>query len=288
MTADMLDRRRLLHVAAALPLSALPLPSPLLAAGKVDERSHASRRLGRELPYLTYGAGMPGPGAPVVYLLHGHGGSEWAWVRAGDAIATADRLVAAGVLPPLHLVMPGVGNSWYVDSLAHGPVATAMLEEWMPAVEAALQGDPGRRALIGLSMGGYGALHLGLAEPARWRFLGALSPAIFTPEGGGFSELQLRLFDGAFGEPFDRVRYAAADPFGHIPALAAAARRPEVYLACGEDDFFGLDEGTLAFHRALALAEVPAAVAIKPGAHDWAFWRAELPLALAAFAGGLA
>jgi len=284
----MLDRRRLLRTAAALPLAALPLPSPPLAAGEVVERIHASRRLGRALPFLTYAAGAPGSGAPVVYLLHGHGGSEWAWVRAGGAVATAERLVAAGVLPPLHLVMPGVGNSWYVDNPAHGPVATALLEEWMPAVEAGLEGDPGRRALIGLSMGGYGVLHLGLAEPARWRFLGALSPAIFSPEGGDFTELQLGLFAGAFGEPFDRVRYAAADPFGRIPALAAAARRPEVYLSCGEDDFFGLDEGTLAFHRALAMAEVPAAVAIKPGAHDWAFWRAELPVALTALAGGLA
>lgn len=282
MTAAMLDRRHLLSTLSGLPLLALPSP-----AAAVSEAAHASEVLGRDIPYLVHAAGAPEPGAPVVYLLHGHGGSEWSWVRAGAAVETADALVAQGVLPPLHLVMPGVGNSWYVDGPVHGPMATALLEKWMQAVEAQLQSDRSRRALIGLSMGGYGALHLGLAEPLAWRFLGALSPAIFMPESG-FTELQIRLFAGAFGEPFDIVRYAAADPFGRIPALAALERRPDIYLSCGEDDYFGLDEGTRAFHRTLARAEVPARLAIKPGAHDWAFWRAELPEALGHFARAIA
>ena len=273
----MLDRRRLLLLAAA------SLAGPALASTEaIDAASYWSPALGRSLPYLVHPAGAPGVGAPVVYLLHGHGGNEWDWVRAGGAVDTALTLVEAGRLPPLHLVLPGAGNSWYVDG--PGPdaaMATALLDELMPAVEARLGADRGRRAVIGLSMGGYGALHLGLQRPESFRFVGGLSPAIFLP-GSDFSELQRLLFDGAFGDPFDPARHAAADPFALVPGLAAAEARPVIHLACGDEDYFGLDAGTRAFGEALDAAGVPATVRIVPGRHDWAFWRAELPLALTA------
>jgi S-formylglutathione hydrolase FrmB len=276
----MLDRRQfLLALATATAVAARPA---LAAAAEVVEAAHWSPRLGRTLPYLASAVGAPGPGAPVVYLLHGHGGSEWDWLSAGRARETALGLVEAGVLPPLHLVTPGVGNSWYVDGPEpHGPVATVLLDEVMPTVERALAVDPEQRAIVGLSMGGFGALHLGLRDPGQWRFIGALSPAIFTP-GNGFSDLQLHLFSGAFGQPFDADRFAAADPFALLPGLARASPPPAFYLSCGADDYFGLDDGTRAFGAALAAAGVPATVRIEPGRHDWTFWRAELPEALTA------
>jgi S-formylglutathione hydrolase FrmB len=275
----MLDRRQFI-LAAAIGVAVRPA---LAASAGVVEAAYWSPSLGRSLPYLTSAVGAPGPGAPVVYLLHGHGGGEWDWLRAGGARETAIRLVEAGVLPPLHLVTPGVGNSWYVDGPEpHGPVATVLLDELMPTAEQALAVDPERRAIIGLSMGGFGALHLGLRQPEQWRFIGALSPAIFTPESS-FSDLQLHLFSGAFGEPFEADRYAAAEPFARVPDLAQTASPPAFYLSCGVDDYFGLDAGTRAFGAALADAGVPATVQIRPGRHDWAFWRAALPEALMAF-----
>ena len=274
----MLERRQFL-LAAALTFAARPL---LAASAEVIEAAYWSPALGRSLPYLTCAVGAPGPGAPVVYLLHGHGGGHWDWLRAGGARETALALVETRVLPPLHLVMPGVGNSWYVDGPEpHGPVATVLQGEFMPVVERALAAEPAWRAMIGLSMGGYGALHLALAHPADWRFVGALSPAIFAP-GTHFPELQLGLFSGAFGEPFEWARYAAADPFARVSALADVASPPVFYLSCGADDVFGLDEGTRAFGEVLAAAGVAATVHIEPGYHDWAFWRAALPEALAA------
>lgn len=254
----------------------------------VVEAAYWSPRLGRSLPYLTAAVGAPTAGAPVVYLLHGHGGGEWDWLRAGGARETARRLLQAGVLPPLHLVLPGVGNSWYVDGPApHGPVATVLLDAFMPEVERTLSAGAAGRGMIGLSMGGFGALHLGLRQPERWRFIGAISPAIFTPDNG-FSDLQVRLFSGAFGAPFEAERYAAADPLAGVPDLARRPSPPAFYLSCGKDDFFGLAEGTRAMGRALAAAGVPATVRILSGGHDWAFWRAELPAALTAFGRAIA
>ena len=280
----MLDRRRFLLLATAcLGLTALA------GTEAVDQAAYWSPALGRDLPYLVHPVGAPGPGAPLIYLLHGHSGSEWDWVRAGAAIETAGAAVESGQLLPLHLVLPGVRNSWYVD--APKPpgeaMATALLDGLMPAVEAQLGADRTSIGIIGLSMGGFGALHLGLQQPERFRFIGALSPAL-CPPGSPISERQRNVFADAFGEPFDHTRYAAADPFGRVAACAAASTRPLVHLACGKDDELGFAAGTGAFAQALAEASIPASVRIVPGRHDWAFWRAELPHALAAFSGTVA
>lgn len=277
----MLDRRQFLLLSASA--AALATAGPAHASrDRITASTYWSPVLGRALPYLTYSAADAGDDTPVLYLLHGHGGGEWDWVRAGGAIETVEEMIEARMLPPLHLVLPGVGNSWYVDGPApHGPVATTLLDGLMPEVEQALAPKAAWRAVIGLSMGGFGALHLGLQDPEDWRFIGALSPAIFPP-GSDFPGFQLELFAGAFGNPFDRARFDAADPFNRVPALARAGERPYLYLSCGIDDFFGLAMGTRAFGEALAEAEVPATVLIKPGRHDWAYWRAELPEALAA------
>ncbi len=274
----MLDRRQFLLATAAAAAFARPLRAD---RNRIAAAAYWSPVLGRGLPYLTYSAVGAGRASPILYLLHGHGGGEWDWVRTGGAIETVDALIEAGELPSLHLVLPGVGNSWYVDGPEpHGPVATALLDGLMPVVEQGLAAEAPWRAMVGLSMGGFGALHLGLRQPERWQFIGALSPAIFTP-GSEFSGFQLTLFSGAFGDPFDRARYERADPFGRVAALPDAVGRPELYLSCGIDDLFGLAQGTRAFGDALAEASVAATVLIKPGRHDWPFWRAELPEALA-------
>lgn len=281
--ATSFDRRFFLAGAASLAVGT----GAIAAKAEIEPRAFAGAGLGRPLPYIAHATPGAGPGSPIVYLLHGHGGDEWSWVRAGAALETAEALVAQGELPPLHLVLPGVGNSWYVDSERHGPVATTLLDGLMPALEAELAVDPDRRGLIGLSMGGFGTLHLGLREPERFRYLGALSPAVFEPDAA-FPDIQLGLFAGAFGEPFDPSLFAAADPFNRIPLAAAASRPPEFYLATGADDYFGLEIGTFAFYRALEEAGVPAQVRILDGQHDWAFWRAQLPTALRRFAAAIA
>ncbi len=278
-----LDRRLFLAGAAALAAA----PRVMAAEADIAPRAFTDAALGRPLPYIAHSTAGVGPGSPIVYLLHGHGGSEWSWVRAGAALETAEALVATGELPPLHLVLPGVGNSWYVDSERHGPVATTLLDGLMPALEAELAVDTDRRGLIGLSMGGFGTLHLGLREPERFRLLGALSPAVFEPDAA-FPDIQLNLFAGAFGEPFDPSLFAAADPFNRIPLAAAAARPPHFYLAAGADDYFGLEIGTFAFYRALDEAGVTAQVRILDGQHDWAFWRDQLPATLRRFAAAIA
>ena len=78
-----------------------------------------STALGRSLAYSLYlpdGWSADGPPVPAIYLLHGHGGGENDYLNAAELEAIADRLIAEGALPPVLIVMPDGGNSWYVDA----------------------------------------------------------------------------------------------------------------------------------------------------------------------------
>ncbi|MEZ5863605.1 MAG: hypothetical protein R3D25_05830 [Geminicoccaceae bacterium] len=105
------DRRLFLAGAASL----VAAPRPGAAQAGIEARAFAGAGLRWPLPYIAYATTGAGRGDPIVYLLHGHGGSEWSWVQAGAALETAEALVAPGEpgVAALHLAaLPGVGNSW--------------------------------------------------------------------------------------------------------------------------------------------------------------------------------
>jgi hypothetical protein len=85
---------------------ALALPRALAgtAAGAAEVRfgiAVPSPALGHEIPYVLYEpAPAPAPGErwPELYLLHGLGDDERAWVTLGRAAETLDRLIAEGKL----------------------------------------------------------------------------------------------------------------------------------------------------------------------------------------------
>ncbi len=259
-------------------LLVLLLTSITAAAEVLRGLEQESALLGRAIPYSLYRPDDGGDARlPVLYLLHGHGGNENDWSGVGGL---AEALRARPDLPPMLVVMPGLGNSWYVDSAAFGPVATAFLREFVPAVEARWNGDPGHRAIAGLSMGGFGALHLALRAPAMFDAVGAFSPAILAP-GTPIDAVQRRLFGAAFGEPFDRRRFDRADPFRQLARLPATAPLPTFYLMSGDDDEFGLEMGTIRFYLVLRAAGQRPELRIRDGGHRWPLWRRELPAFLA-------
>lgn len=140
----------------------------------------ASSRLGRPIPYAIY---LPKEHSvvgservakserhfPVLYLLHGYGDNEQAWLKLGGIDATLDRLIGGGVLQPLIVVMPMAGNSWYVDDArdnGFGPVFSALVGDLVAGIDqqyATLACREGR-AIGGLSMGGFGAALAGVTQ----------------------------------------------------------------------------------------------------------------------------
>jgi enterochelin esterase family protein len=265
-------------------------------AGEVDaDRILRSETLGRELPYALYlpdaYAAEPDRRFPVVYLLHGHGGDSTTWVRAGELERTADRLIETGAIPPLIVVMPGVGNSWYVDSagsMTGGMMAKALVRDLVGHIDAHLRTIAGRsgRALAGQSMGGFGALHLAFRHPDRFVAVASLSGALFVAMPGPATTRDL--FGDVFGEPFEPAAYRAASPLGHTSVLAAGGPVPAIYLASGDDDYFGFWRGAALLFMELHDAGIPAELRITDGGHDWTYWADALDPALRFVAARLA
>ena len=253
-----------------------------LAGGSVETSLRAeSPILGRDLAYSVYlPKPMPDTPLPVIYLLHGLGGNERDWLRIGKIRETADALIAKGDIPPLAIVMPGAGNSWYVDSAAHGSVESALLGDFFPHVEKVhgLRTDAKGRFVAGLSMGGYGALRLAILHPGRFRGAASLSGAIF-PDLASTTEItngQIRMFKGAFGEPFAPDIYNRLNFFTGLRAFKAAKPRPDLYISVGDDDGFRLYEGAVDLYLRLKRLRLPVEMRIVDGDHNWRLWRDDI------------
>lgn len=265
---------RVLLAAAIAVAAAVPA-----AAGTLEERAFQSAAIGREIPAVVYRPDRADGPLPVLYLLHGYGGGEGDWMSAGAA-ATADTVFAEPGAVPLLIVMPGVGNSWYVDSSRHGAWGRAVADDLPDAVDAAYPTDRRRagRFAAGLSMGGYGALRLAVHHPGRFRAAAALSPAIFedVTAAAEFPDFQIEFFAGAFGEPLQPAAFNARNVFDRLAAIRPASTPLGFYLMTGDHDGLDLWRGTLRFFRAARGAGHAAELRVRDGDHEWPLWRDEL------------
>ena len=132
---------------------------------------------------------------PVLYLLHGMGGDEEAWLTQGRAAQILDNLIAEGAVEPMIVVMPN-GNA--SQEAAPGethfglvPPTVALphtmdgaFEEAFPDIIAYVdrtyrtKADKQHRAIAGLSMGGFHSLHTSKQYPDMFDYVGLFSAAI--------------------------------------------------------------------------------------------------------------
>ncbi len=116
--------------------------------------------------YLPESYRKEGVGYPVIYNLHGRGGSY----KSGGAFRAAmKKAIADGILPPVIAVYPdGTKNGWYADSKDRSIlIETHIIREIIPWVDANYNTKVSRdfRLIQGFSMGGYGASLLAAKFP---------------------------------------------------------------------------------------------------------------------------
>jgi enterochelin esterase family protein len=227
-------------------------------------RSFDSPALGGPMKYSIYlPSGYHDPKQqktryPVVYLLHGVGDNERAWPRLGRVESTADRMIATGEFPPVIIVMPASGKSWYVDSGAiggPGDFATAVRDDLRLHVEATYRAlaDRGGRFIAGFSMGGYGALRLAFTRPDLYLATAAMSSALWwrlTPQSR-LNAHQEKIFDGSFGRPFDPVRFMARRPDAYLDDVKNFTGHLGIYPHAGDDDRFATHVSTMKLYMAM-------------------------------------
>ena len=200
---------------------------------------------------------------PVLYLLHGHGGDYQNWVTETAVATLADQYNMIVVMPD------GNTDKWYTDSpvnkqfryrsyIAHD-VVNYIDQHYRTIATAA------GRGISGLSMGGYGALHIGLQHPELFGALGSTSGGVDPRDFAGKWGL-----NEVLGAPATQAsNWQAAAIINQIATLKQ--HRQLLYLDCGSDDFF--IEVNRQLHQALRTNNISHYYAEWPGSHNWDYWR---------------
>ncbi|MDB5241581.1 MAG: esterase [Spirosoma sp.] len=226
---------------------------------------------------------------PVVYLLHGYGDNETSWVQFGEADRIADTDIKSGELPPMIIVMPNGGATFFVNDYQNKVRYEDMfVQELIPHIDSSFRTRTQRefRAISGLSMGGFGSLTLAMHHPDLFGSCAALSAGIRTDEGfmsipdERYNLVFAPVFSGpAKGEERLTVAWKRNSPI----TLAKSAPEGDLskirwYIDCGDDD--ALTVGNSMLHMALLDRKIPHEYRVRDGAHTWTYWRTGLPDAL--------
>ena len=211
---------------------------------------------------VGYGIAWPpgtrdGDPLPVCFALPGRGG--------GPPMGFADHvsgLVERGESPPYAMVGVDGGVSYWHDRASGEDRLSMLLHEVIPlcARRHQLGGGGRKRAIIGWSMGGYGALLAAETEPKLFAAVVAVSPAVWT----SYDAMMLGPRD-AFDDAAD---FAVHDVIGHADRLAGVNLR----IDCGlSDPFYGY-----VTHLEAALPEPPSG-GYSRGGHDQDYWQRVAP-----------
>jgi S-formylglutathione hydrolase FrmB len=200
---------------------------------------------------------------PVLFQLHGLSDDCDAWLERSNLVRHV-----AGM--PLVVALPDGGTHMYSNWRSSGRLGKANYESLIiDDITAHLQRHfhvtDGPWAIGGLSMGGYGALKLGMKYPDRFASIYAHSSKIDWRN----TELDLSLIV----DPDD------LDLLVHAERVMQRERQPVLSFDCGTED--RLLEENRQFHEDLDRIGLAHHYAEYEGGHDWDYWDLHVREALA-------
>ncbi len=241
---------------------------------RLQDVSFKSVSLQREMQYRVILPAKVSKGEvlPVIYLLHGGGGGFRDWSNYSDVAKYA----AQGFL----LVMPEGGSAYYTNA-ADRPqdrYEDYIVHDLLSDVESRFPVSRSRaqRAIVGISMGGFGAVKIGLKYPELFSFAGGISPALDVPSRP-FSIKRIqqwRAHRSIFGEWQGAVQ-KQNDPYVLV-TTSNPETVPYLYLSCGDKE--GLLPANRKFANLLTQYRFRYEFHVISGGHDWNQWNAVLPL----------
>jgi S-formylglutathione hydrolase FrmB len=264
-------------------------PTSSAATGRIECNSLPSKILAHPVNYCvilppSYDADKTRR-YPVLYFFHGLGDNEQTFIHTGGFNLVED-LWERGQIGQFLIVTPNAGTSFYVNS-HDGKVRYEdfLVQEFLPGIEGRYRARPGRanRGVSGVSMGGYGALHLAFHHPELFSSVSAHSaaiidklPAFIAPTAGG--GMRSRVLGGTFGSPPDPAFWDRNSPL--TLARSANPAGMQIYFDCGDQDDFGFETGATALDKILSLRHIAHEAHIYPGRHDWQYFAEHLPASL--------
>ena len=209
---------------------------------------------------------------PVIYLLHGQSDNCSGWTRY-TAIERYARTRDVAI------IMPEVQRSYYTD-MAYGVNYFKYVSQELPAFCQRIFGLSKKRELnfvMGLSMGGYGALKCALNKPEQYAGCGAFSAVtdIRRLIGNAQEEWWKHELIGMFGPSL------TVPPEGDLFALAEKAdpaAMPRFFMTCGEQDTLYPEDTRMAELLESRGCEIE--YRHWEGAHSWDLWEKSFALAM--------
>ena len=204
---------------------------------------------------------------PVLYLLHGSGGDEDAWLDQGRAAQILDNLIAQGKAKPMIVVFtngnisqeaaPGENSTGYTRPTMQLPqTMEGTFETAFPEIVNFIDKNyktiakKQSRAICGLSMGGFHTLYISLNNPDMFGYSGMFSAAI------GVSDASVSPMYQDFDKKLETY-------FSKKPAL--------LWIGCGDTDF--LIQANRDFVKKLQDNNYPHEYLENGGGHIWRNWR---------------
>jgi S-formylglutathione hydrolase FrmB len=198
---------------------------------------------------------------PVVIFLHGLFNDERDWEKRGVQDQLGE-LRAAGKVGEFIVAIPFGANSFFINGKDGTRYEDAIVKDFLPFVDGSYRtlGTPAKRAIQGISMGGFGALALfdDLPKP---------------PASGGDARGRYRyeIASKLFGAPPDMAFFKANSPLHLAKANAAKLKNLKIYFDVGQQDRYGFESGNAELHAILTAEGVKHEYFLVPGDHGWSF-----------------
>ena len=247
--------------------------------GNVTQTWYSSKGLGSDRRLSVYTPPCYEKGRkryPVLYLLHGSGGDENAWLELGHAARIIDNLIAQGKVEPMIVVMPNGNSSKQAapgetyENLSYRPAMTNQLkgykdgryeenfDEIVNFIDSRYRtvAKKDKRAVAGLSMGGFHTMFISANHPELFDYIGLFSAGL------NMSTVN-----------FDTPAYSNMK--GKLSELDKTGYKL-YWIACGTDDF--LYQNNLDFMKTLDEIGFEYTYHESDRGHIWANWRQYLLL----------
>lgn len=214
--------------------------------------------------YTPYGyENNPRAKYPVLYLLHGAGGDEEAWISMGYTRQILDNMIEKGEAEPMIVVMPN-GNPWqeaakplmlpektfdWRDPAFANLYVNSIVKDIIPYVEKHFRtiNKPEGRAVAGLSMGGGHTMAVTNLYPGMFAYICPLSMGIREGQ--------------EVDEAFQAIKKAGYKLY---------------WVGCGDQDF--LFESANLLHKTLESNGLEHTYHVSGGGHTWPNWRTYLTI----------
>ena len=210
---------------------------------------------------------------PVLFLLHGWGGSWRKWEENTDLQALCNRFGFRIVCPD------GFKDSWYINKTDETKMQWRdfFWNELWPLIDSEYGLDPHKTFIDGLSMGGHGAMNIFLDHPDLFAGAGSMSGVLDLKYSAGSKELIPPMIGAKHIEDPECKAICAIYRLERIKEICGEdATSKMLVVSCGSSDtkFLPASEDFVRKCQDMGLKHI---ALFSPGKHRWEYWTWVLP-----------